>query len=937
MQIHTLDNKLLLDVLVDDSSLRFKEIMGENNLTLKFSLDEFIEVPLGSYADFKGERYSLYTPENFVKNHTEHFDYMLTLEAYQALMKFVKFKFITVERNPGQPDMITGAAKLKFSLTATPEDFARLLVDCMNFSGDGGGWTVGECLVSDPVTVDFNHDYCNAALQKIADAFKTEWEVENKTVHIRKVEKMKDSAIRLSYGYQNGILGGITRKQFDDSKVINRVWIQGGDRNINYKTYGNDTLLLPKNDVFEYEGVQYRTDPTGSYLERADRKGALSEDSLDTSKVYPKREGTVSQVIEVDDSKGFYDFIDTSVPDTLDFDKLVIPGEDMEVIFQTGQLAGKEGLKVKYYHTEKRFAIVPTTDKGLTYPKGTLIPAVGDKYGVFHMSLPQEYIDAAQQEAKIETVKYLFEKEQPKYTYLWKLDGIYAKEQWGAIGGFLSPGYFVEFSDPQFLPEAVDIRITSVKEYINKPKSPTIELSNNVTGKALENVLNEIPTQEQAADRKYEAVREYAKRRWNDTQELIDGIMGMTDEFKENLLSSLVFEGMVFRAGAASLQYRFLADDWHTSIEPGLYFNSLDKRFYCPASKIVHETIEINGLKPYWTAPEFRTDALTQKKTPYNLYLKCSRQLTEVNGRLTGEASYFISDQKIKIDDIEGYTVLWVALINSENEEGTRSFATMYGLGEFLPGQLTVDTWRTADGNSFIKGLKNQIKIGGFDWNVTDKDTLTILNAFFRMINKDGETVVDINGQTGAAMFGKGAHKFNPDGSLDMANSNIVWDAIKGLLVTGKFESSKDGNRIVIAPENKMLGLYDATGNLTGSFGFDVEEDKETGKQYTIPSIELKGFSEKEASLAETYISNYGTSVKIQRENFSIHYQFSTAGIEFFTLNKVGASYNDTRCSIRIDDNGNLRIRTTGLSTSPDLLSVGDWWIDSYGNPHIVT
>lgn len=741
MKINTPNNELLLDTIVDDSSVRFKEVMGDNNLTLKFSLPAHIDIPMGAWCEYKGERYMLSTPDNFTKQHSEHYDYTLVLEAWQAYMRNVKFKFFTVERNPGEPDKMVGSPKLKFSLTATPEDFVQLLIDCLNFADPLTGWTKGECIESDPATIDFNHDWCFDILQKVAEAFNTEWEVENKTIHIRRVERRDGDGNRisfpLSYGYGNGVLGGITRKQFDDSKVINRVWIQGGDRNINFGMYGNDTLLLPKDTVFEYEGKQYRTDETGTYVEAADRTGALSEDSLDISKVYPKRIGTVTQVIMVDDAKGFYDITDTSIPDTLDFSKMVIPGETMTIVFQTGQLAGME-FDVKYIHSERKFKIVPITNNGLTYPQGTIIPEVGDKYGVFHMSLPQEYIDSAQIEARDEAVKYLYENSQPKYTYQWQLSGIYAKEQWGVIGGYLSPGYFVEFSDPQFLPEPVDIRITSVKEYVNKPRSPIIEISNNVTGKSLSSVLNEIPTQEQGTDRKDNEVKEYAKRRWKDTQELIDSIFDISGEFEENLLSALVFEGMVFRAGASALQFRFLADDWDTSIEPNMYFNTADKRFYCPASKIKHETIEIDEQKPYWTAQEYRTDALVDTGTPYYLYLKCSKYLAIVDGRLTGEADFFISEEKIKLEDEDGFYTLWVAFINSENEEGDRSFTTMYGLTELLPGQLTVDTLRSSDGKSYWKALKNQFKLGDGDNSLEynlDPDmpnTLVATNIYIR-------------------------------------------------------------------------------------------------------------------------------------------------------------------------------------------------------------
>lgn len=104
----------------------------------------------------------------------------------------------------------------------------------------------------------------------------------------------------------------------------------------------------------------------------------------------------------------------------------------------------------------------------------------GDVYGVFHMALPDDYIKDAERRSRNEAIKYLYENAQPKYTYDWQLDGIYAKKEWGVSGGMLSCGNFVRFSDPQFLSEPVDIRITAVKTYLCKLHSPEITISNNV-------------------------------------------------------------------------------------------------------------------------------------------------------------------------------------------------------------------------------------------------------------------------------------------------------------------------------------------------------------------------------------------------------------------------------------------------------------------------
>lgn len=138
----------------------------------------------------------------------------------------------------------------------------------------------------------------------------------------------------------------------------------------------------------------------------------------------------------------------------------------------------------------------------MVYPQGTIIPAVGDKYAVFHIKLPQEYIDEAQEKALNEVVAFLYENEQPQYTYSAPIDQKYAKQNWGIIGDRLKVGYFIRLSDEQYLPEGADIRITAVTTFVNKPRMPKIELSNSVTRTSLNTEINKIDNQEQTIERK---------------------------------------------------------------------------------------------------------------------------------------------------------------------------------------------------------------------------------------------------------------------------------------------------------------------------------------------------------------------------------------------------------------------------------------------------
>lgn len=733
--IYNPDGSVLLDIPVDDSSYRFKKVMEKDELQLNFALDEYLEIPLRSYCIFKQEMYKLYNPENYKKVNTRNHEYRLILEGYMASLGYSKYKFFTVNRTGGTVVM-ESAAKLKFSVTLSPRDFIQLMVDNMNFDDPEGGWQVGEVIDSDPVTIDFNKEFCLSVLKKIADTFSTEFEIVGKTIHLRKVERYDNNGNRitvpLSYGYEKGILGGIIRTQYDGSKVINRLWIQGGDRNIDRKTYGNDTLLLPKNKAITYEGIEYKTDPTGSYIERLVRTGAISEDSLDVSKIYPSRVGTVSEVIVVDDEKGQYDIVDEEIPDDLDFSKMLVEGEKATVIFQNSRyLTGKEfdietdnaGNLTGYSHEDRRFQLVPITDNGIVYPQAPLVPMVGDTYAVFHIRLPQRYIDIAENKALDESVKYLWENEQPKFTYRWDLDQLYAKRNWGVIGGMLNVGYFIDFSDTQFLPDAVPIRIVSVKDYINKPRSVTIEISNSVTGMTKGDIINTLPDKEQAIDRSKQETITYGKRSWRGAMELIENIYDPSGTFQNQLFSSVVIQAMNLLIGDPLLQFMFMNASWGQEVTPAVRWDKQTKQISIPVSYVRHMTLGIEDIRPehdekeymHWIAGQYISDVIKDRDKFYYLYLRCSKDMQEnEDGLKIGSASFFISDKKIDFDAYPDEYVLWVAFINSE-EAGDRTITYVYGFSELTPGMLRVNRLVSLSGNNFFDLLTGALRAGRFD------------------------------------------------------------------------------------------------------------------------------------------------------------------------------------------------------------------------------
>lgn len=234
--------KILLDIPVDDTSYRYRAIRQGDKVNLVFSLTEHVEIPVYSYVDYQGQRYTLWRPEDLTKHGTRNLEYSATFGGYWELLDTIKYKHLSAIPR-----------KLKFQLTGKPRFFLELLIDNMNQSGVGG-WSIGTCIDAPEKTLAFSHEFCLDALNRFADEWGTEFEIVSKTINFGKVEKFKDDPLPLSYGRGNGFKTGVGRKLQGEKPPTSILYVQGGERNIDRTAYGASCLLLPKSQELEYEG-----------------------------------------------------------------------------------------------------------------------------------------------------------------------------------------------------------------------------------------------------------------------------------------------------------------------------------------------------------------------------------------------------------------------------------------------------------------------------------------------------------------------------------------------------------------------------------------------------------------------------------------------------------------------------------------------------------
>lgn len=828
----------VLDVEVDDNSYRNRVIMGDHSLTLYYSLPEHVEIPVGAYCEFQGEKFTLERPENFKMKHKRLFEYTVIFEAPEAKAKIWKF------RNP-----VDG--RLKFSLTAKPIEHLQMFVDNMNRRDTG--WTVGDCVDGVETLIAYDHDYCIVALQKQASQFNTEYEFVGKRVSLKKVEYNKSAPLPLSFGRGNGFKSGVGRSNTGDTPPIEILFVEGGTDNIDPSKYGSSELRLPAGQTLAYDGEHfeneagfvkanarnYVVDESGLSIRRYDKQlSSLAEDSFDCSKIYPKRVGTVSSVEVVDAAHNFYDIIDTGIPSTLNYEECLIEGETMTIIFQSGMLAGRE-FEVKYYHeavknkAARRFEIVPAELDGQTMPNATFAPKAGDKYAVFKCMLPDSYIrdDETKTGASWDmfraAVKYLFDNEEQKFTFTGELDGIWSKKDWLNIGGRIKLGGYILFSDEQFQKDGVLVRITGVKDYINKPYSPVIELSNTTVSGGVSSTLNELKSEGVVMEDLHRASIQFTKRRFRDAKETISMLEDALLENFTNSINPIAVQTMSMLVGDESLQFRFVNSKTNpVQVAHSITYDIEAKQLSAEAGIIQHMTLGIASISSahkaseykYWNMSAYTSGRLDDGSKKYYLYAKVSRTAQ------TG--SFILSETAIKMEAVSGFYHLLVGVLNSEYD-GVRSFVTLYGFSEVLPGRVTTDRVVSGDGNSFFDFVANALKLG-------DKLSYNV--------NGDGELKIKgtiVQSQSGSESY-IGCFRGAYNSSYTYYNGDEVTYTLNGLTSTYRYIYATPAKGV--APSNTVYWTVTAKGS-KGADGTSITIKGTLSDTSKLPATGTEGYA----------------------------------------------------------------------------------------------
>ena len=375
-------------------------------------------------------------------------------------------------------------------------------------------------------------------------------------------------------------------------------------------------------------------------------------------------------------------------------------------------------------------------------------PKRGDKYAVFHVALPQAYIadnatkTGAEWEMLKKAVRHLYENEDQKYTFTGELDGLWAKHDWPNIGGRLVLGGYVSFRDDSFARDGVLLRIVGIKDFVNAPHSPILELSNDVVGSSFSGGLQKLRDDEVMVEERHKEALQFTKRRFSDAKRTTEALIEAALDGFTGKVSPIVVQTMQLLVGDESLQFRFIDNRANPKqAAHNITFKKETRQLIIPSGTIQHLTMGITTLSSrhapseykYWDIQGITSARLDEADKSYYIYAR-----VEANGT---RGTFRIEEQSRRIDSEAGAYWLLLGLLNAETD-GERSFVAMYGYSEVLPGQIRTDKIATPDGAAYFDLNSGVIASKSIRFVYPDGSLHDYPNDYLHTAIKEGSTEI---------------------------------------------------------------------------------------------------------------------------------------------------------------------------------------------------
>ena len=664
-----------LTIKIDDDTRLISQLLGEDIIRSSFNSRNILDITIGDYVIYNNVKYYVNNLPNIKKNSSNSFDYDIIFES--EYYELCKTQFMDLDANSD------------FYLVGNVETFIDLIVTNMNRTH--ASWAKGTCnqTNTDYKLLSFSESNCMQVLQRLCEEFEGEFYFDGKDICFTD-KAGSDSG--LTFGYHQG-LRNIQRTTLSEKNIVTRLYAFGSKRNLisDYRDYSRRLK-------FVVDGK--------SYLEKNIAEYGIIEHTEIFNDIYPHRTGTISSVDGADITKFTDNGMDFNLNDFL------LPGITAKLHFNSGNLGGYEFEVYSYNNATKEFTIIKFTDEqGYDMPNATLKPAIGDKYVLLDIEMPQTYIDTAETNLLAKAQAYLDDNCGPRVTYILEPDWRYFKANLVELK--IGDSITIEDTD---LDTNILTRIVELTKSLANEYKYTLKLSDHLEPQLIQRLYSE----QEGLKQKIEIgdVGNIIRSRWSwRTSEELRTMVFDTDGYFDmgNIRPASVETGML-SVGAKSTQFIL------KEVQVEANYTGDKSKFYASAGELIHLSIAEEIMT--WTLSENTQDSLVDA-TAYYIYAKCTKE-----PGYTGQI--VVDETQRKFDDDPTYYYFLIGVLHSV-AEGVRGVSLTYGQtiinGKFITtGSIIADRLNisnVADIGNIILGNTGYIRTTGKDSYVSPTGSIT--------------------------------------------------------------------------------------------------------------------------------------------------------------------------------------------------------------------
>lgn len=659
-------------------------LLGVDTVDITVESCTKLEFYIGDKITVIGKVYTLNQPAEELKISEQSFVYTLQFEGVQYDLLRANFS-VNVDTTNSEIQDISGD-----SLTGDFKLFLDVIIANANRVFPGK-WALGTYPSSSETRTETfsENDNCLSVLQSLCseDKYSTEFKITSSagvnTINIG------DSGSLFPYTFEHGKgLGfyNLARKKVSSSNIITRLNVYGGSRNIITSKYRASKLCLPNKNKAQ------------SYLEASASIASYGiwEYSKTFEEIYPEREGVVTSLggSELLFTDATFDF-DLNAKDINGNTIYLIEGVSAKVKFNTGNLAGYDFELASYDHTTKSFKLIKFTDEnGFVFPSpssSAFQVAVGDKYVITDIALPQSYVDSAELRLQSAGQDYLDKYSSPRVSYTLTIDKFFLQRLLSleVESNIFWVGDYIQIRDTDIVVDGA-IKITGftrnlLDEYPNYTNITISDQTVSVT--IITRVITELKGLSNIIRINNLTDAAKARRNWLAAQEVLSMVFDTEGHYYSEKIKPLSVETTMLSVGAKSQQFGLIG----TIFQPN-YLGNKNRIVYTGGILAHYAIIDSNNNPRFWNIAD--GDITLPTDEAYYIYAKC-----QVVG--TAGSILFSTAQIIVDSDVNFYHFL-IGVVNSVDSANARALALTYGFTTINGRFIRTGRIQNPDGSTYF-------------------------------------------------------------------------------------------------------------------------------------------------------------------------------------------------------------------------------------------